>query len=114
MYSDKERIGRAFRALKKYQYETQAGKWCCGTCATSDFKTNRFVYYHKQDMDAFNDVGDIVKDKFYIGHGEDGDGWEIAKALTDQGLVVQWDGTLKTRIAVLHNDRINYTHPEIA
>lgn len=113
--SDKSRVGRAFRALKRLGYSTQAGKWCCGSCASSSFDHDKFVFYHRQSMDAFDEFGDI-KDgaKLYLGHGQDGDGYEIMRALNDQGLIVQWDGSLNTTLMVLHNDRVNYTHPEVA
>jgi hypothetical protein len=119
MPSDKNRIGKAFRALKKLGYETMAGKMCCGTCSAAEMKTNKYVYYHSQDADAFDEDGNLTDKSrrnamVYIGHGEDGDGWEIAKALTDQGLIIQWDGSVNTRIAVLRNDRVEYTHPEVA
>lgn len=120
MTSDQERINKAFDTLEELGYETQAAKWCCTTCSVADFETNKFAFYHEQDAEAFDEEGNIIDDiehrngKVYIGHGEDGDGFEIAKALSDQGLVIEWDGSLNTKIAVMHNDRVHYTHPELA
>jgi hypothetical protein len=99
--SDLVRIHIAMEELEKKGYEISEGKWCCSTCTTADFDTNKFVYYHEQDAERLNASQCIPRgDTFYIGWGEDGNLKEICDAFKKQEFKVIKPKSAATRIGL--------------
>jgi hypothetical protein len=82
--NDLDRINRAFAELEKKGYETSCNE-DCSNCATSILNTNKYVYYHTQDVERLVDGNIPRREIFYIGWGEDGDLDEICAALEYEG-----------------------------
>lgn len=97
-------ITKAFRILRKRGYVALQNFMCCQSCARSEI-ANRFdkkgtpeedrklVFYHQQDAVALRETGTVFL-------AWSGNGWEIAYALRDAGLQVEWDGDPEKRILV--------------
>ena len=85
--NDLDRINRAFEALEDKGYEVSTTE-DCSTCATSIVNTNKYVYYHSQDVERLKDGMIMLGDTFYIGWGEDGDLDEICSALLYEGFLI--------------------------
>lgn len=96
---DRQRLHKAFRTLQSLGYETSEGEWCCNTCTVADFVTDKFVYFTEQDMDVFDEDGNLI-DLLYLGWGEDGDKEEIASTLEFFGLVVTKPETDATKFLI--------------
>ena len=99
--SDLVRIHIAMEELETKGYEISKGNWCCSTCTTADFNTNKFVYYHEQDVERLNNAQCIPRgDTFYIGWGEDGNLNEICAAFKKQEFKVIKPKSSSTRIGL--------------
>lgn len=101
MMSDLVRINAAMDALEEKGYEISKGKWCCSSCTTADFETNKFVYYHEQDAEHLDSSERIPRgDIFYIGWGEDGDLDEICAEFEKEEFTVIKPKSTATRIGL--------------
>lgn len=94
----KEKLTKAFRALRKVGYIARQNFWCCQSCALSALNALpdecvKYVFYHKQDADNLRDNGAC-----YLAWG--GDGEQIVSILKEAGIAVEWDGNSATRIKV--------------
>lgn len=91
----RQKIGVAFRALRKSGYIARQNFMCCMGCgfAAMPEGTKKAVFYHRQDADRLSSSG-----RCYIAWG--GDGQEIRKAFEAAGLKVEWDGTEAARFCV--------------
>lgn len=98
----KARLNTAFRCLRKAGYFAKQNHTCCQSCGwaeMTDEQGKKAVFYHAQDAEALDELGNIKpNDKLYLAWS--GDGSEIVKILISAGLVIDWDGTSDNRIAV--------------
>ena len=85
--NDLARINLAFVALEMKGYETSTTK-DCSTCAVSLLNTDKYVFYHAQDVENLMHDNIVTGDTFYIGWGEDGNLDEICAELTNQGFYI--------------------------
>jgi hypothetical protein len=108
--NDKTKISNAFKNLRKNGWFARMSFWCCQSCgcaAVPEGFNNKFVFYHKQDAEAFDREGNLGgknKRTMYLTHGEGGDANEIVKALNNHGLNTDWNGDMNIRIMVKHKD----------
>ena len=112
--NDRHQIALAFKELRKLGWFARMRWKCCQGCgceAVPDAVNNKYVFYHKQDAEAFNKEGNIgnharweknQRKDLYLTHGEGGDGHEICAVLNKHGLKVDWDGNNDRRIKVEH------------
>lgn len=99
--SDLVRIHIAMEELEEKGYEISKGRWCCSSCTTADFSTDKFVYYHQQDREYLNSSECIPRGEiFYIGWGEDGNLDEICAAFEKQEFTVIKPASTATRIGL--------------
>jgi len=107
--SQSKRIAKAFAELESKGYFTAMQFQCCQSCgwAAVPEGKDKVVFYHDQDSYAFgypelgedyNDTGNL-RYRMYLSWS--GDAEEIIKALSEQGLEAEWDGSVETRIAIL-------------
>ena len=87
LMSDLARINRAFATLKDKGYEVSTTEDCT-SCATSIVTSNKYVYYHSQDVEHLKNDNIVLGDTFYVGWGEDGNLDEICSALLYEGFLV--------------------------
>ena len=89
-------LTNAFKALRKAGYFARQNFMCCQSCgwaAVPEHKAEKVVFYHNQDA-------------AYMKKGKDfclawtGDGHEICKILTENGIEVEWNGSEAQRITV--------------
>lgn len=97
-YGDaKERIGKAFRALRKLGYVARQNYLCCGSCAAYQIGLDlekkgvgeadrKAVYFCRQSEATLKETGGV-----WINWS--GNGHEIAGVLVAHGLHVEWNGT---------------------
>lgn len=88
----------AYKVLRKAGYVCRSNFWCCQGCGGSVLATDyddpdKYIFWHQQDTESAENGGEL-----YLAW--DGNGWEIAYALREQGLTIHWDGTSANRIAV--------------
>lgn len=110
--TDREKITKAFKELRKKGWFARKNFWCCQSCGCAAIPTeykDKFVFYHNQDNAAMKGrrsarVGNICEGGMYMTHGQGGEGKEVCDALIAAGLNVKWDETNNTRILVEHND----------
>lgn len=84
----KAKVNQAFAKLRKMGVETVTGN-CCNTCSIADAKTDRFVYYHKQ-----NDFKLGVN----LGFSDQITALALIAVLREKGLNVKWDGSQGTKV----------------
>lgn len=92
----RKNLSNAFRELRRQGYFAKQNFTCCQSCGWSEVpedKENRAVFYHRQDYQDMIKTGEV-----YLAWA--GNGQEIVKILTDNGLSVTWDGSTETRIIV--------------
>jgi len=92
----KDKLNKAFRALRKAGYFAKQDFECCQSCgcaAVPDTHQHKYVFYHRQDRDYLRNTG-----KCYLAWN--GNGEEIVKILRDAGIKVGWDGSDTKRIEV--------------
>ena len=124
---NKEKLNKAFKALRKYDLVARQNFRCCQSCAAYEIATDvekmldngktvhGWVFYHRQDYDSA-----FVGNRRYPANGElylaytGGStskyeknglptveiGKMVAQALTEAGLVYEWDGSEDQRILV--------------
>lgn len=121
----KERLGRAFRAMRKAGLLARQNFECCSSCAgyaisqraedliSSGKKKKEDIkgccFYHAQDNDDL-----VMGNAFYLAYGPMGTqkydtvglpneqvAEIIIKCLKDEGIEIEWDGSGDTRIFVL-------------
>lgn len=93
MSETRERIKRAFRALRGKGYFARIGWQCCTSCGVAALPegTERYAFCHRQDDEGINsDAG------AYVAWG--GDPLEIIHALSSEGLETEHDGTPTMKI----------------
>jgi hypothetical protein len=90
----KSALTEAFKKLRRYGYFARQNFTCCQSCGWAevpDAKSERAVFYHRQDTEGM-----------LRGRGcmlaWSGDGEEIVAVLREVGIEVEWDGTANTRI----------------
>lgn len=116
----KERIRKAFKELRTdHRIEAHMNWQCCNTCGcaalTGTPQTHDgYVFYHHQNLDAFDKYGDINKDDrlwlCFWRHGESEEheqrcirvGDTIVNVLHKHGLRTEWNRTTATKIAVIN------------
>ena len=103
--TDRTKIKRAFKELRKSGYICKSNFLCCRNCAWSHLdqehpEADKIVFYHNQDNDNIKG-GNI--DSYGLHLAWVGNGYEICYHLMKQGLNVEWDGTGGQRIKVLHS-----------
>ena len=103
--TDRDKIKKAFKELRKNDYVCRSNYMCCMGCGYAQIaqdypKTKKAVFYHKQDGEHIRG-GNI--DKYGLHLAWDGNGYEICYHLMKQGLNVDWDGDTNKRIQVLHS-----------
>jgi hypothetical protein len=107
------RIEKVFKELEKQKIIGEQEFWCCQTCGASameDFedKYDGYVFYHSQDFDSLKSEGYT-----YLSFGSFRDVYildiahKIVKAFQDEGIKVNWNGDINTRIMVDFNDYFN-------
>jgi ferredoxin len=97
----RQAIKAAYRALRKRGYFCRSCFWCCSSCAVAaipEGRGDKFVFYHRQDAGDIDECGGC-----YLGWA--GDGAEIAAAMRQAGLAVEWDGDQHARIWVCSPER---------
>jgi len=115
--TDRERVRRLFRRLRKRGILARMNFSCCGGCASGELaellkpQHGGGVYFHQQDADAFD--GERLTAPLYIGYGAAPNGagkiedraaliGRLVKAEAERiGLLVKWDGDTNTRIALI-------------
>ena len=103
--NDNQKIGNAFKELRKMGWFARMNFWCCQSCGCSaipDEAKDKFVFYHKQDAEAIRSNGNIMGMGIHLTHGEGGDANEICAVLRKNGLDVEWNGDMGKRIMVKH------------
>ncbi len=91
--TDKQLVTEAFKALRQQGYTTRQNFSCCGGCAMSELAAeveqgknhDKFVTYNRQNGEAFNDRGQLMKSLMITW---DGSSAEIVKAFESVGLMV--------------------------
>ena len=135
---DQDKVTNGFKAFRKKAREVFGGKvyarqnfLCCGGCASSALTTEieafnakgkktkaiGAVWYHKQDTGGMNRGHDL-----YIGYGAHDAVGDCSKdmmtkrigdllfvCLEAEGLTLEWDGEIRTRIAV-KADKVSYIY----
>ena len=97
----KKKLNSFFRELRKNGFFARQNFWCCQTCASSDIatnfkdKSNKFVYYHKQDTQGLEEDGNRVLIAF------DGDSKLICEIARRNRLLTNWNGDKSTRIELI-------------
>lgn len=92
----RERLTKAFRALRKEGYTARQNFWCCQTCAWADLteeQAERAVFYHAQDRTRLNETGRVML-------AWSGDAAVLRRHLEAAGLTVVHDGSRERRIEV--------------
>ena len=87
----------AFKALRKAGYFARQNFWCCQSCAWNaidDDKTEKVVFYHRQD-----NANKVEGKPFHLGWC--GDGHEICRILNENNIKTNWDGSNHTRIEIV-------------
>lgn len=104
------RIAKVFKELDKQKIKGEQDFWCCQTCGSSamdDYQNtyDGYVFYHNQDTDTLKSDGYT-----YLSFGSFKDVYvldvahKIVKAFQDEGIKVNWDGNINTRIQIEFGD----------
>ena len=95
-----EKITHAFKLLRKLGYFARQNFQCCQSCAWSaipDEKSEKAVFYHRQDGQDLERRGEC-----YLSWS--GNGYEIVSVLTQADLKCEWNGDPSTRIKIIGLD----------
>ena len=98
----KMKLNRLFKALRKAGYFAKQNHACCNTCGWAEIpkeKSNKVVFYHKQDGNRFK----IEKDRVMVSWS--GDGTEICNIARKEGFVINWDGNTETKIEFIEVEK---------
>lgn len=116
----KERIRTAFQKLRKVGAIARMNYMCCSSCGwaqmESDYPNRQdgdtAVFYHRQDAESFDEKGNLGRyrdwnaegvvfkqNRLYLAFAGDGD--LIVGALQSEGLLVEWNGDVNKKIAVI-------------
>lgn len=98
----KQQVNNGFRLLRKAGYFAKQNFWCCRSCGLSaipEDKSEKYVFYHNQDNDAWNRKSRTLDKKLYLAWN--GDCEEICNILTSVGLSLEHHGGREKRIAIL-------------
>jgi len=113
--TDCDRLDAAFSKLESSGVVSRQDFSCCGNCGSGEIfdeikretskgkKVHGYTFFHSQDTDSAVDGYGLYLNFGGIEYGERPAlqvGQQIAGALKEQGLKVDWDGTWKTRIHV--------------
>jgi hypothetical protein len=93
----KEKLNKAFKALRKLGYVAKQNFLCCQNCAWSaltDEQAEKAVFYHAQDF------SDLKRSRSCC-LAWSGDANEIIKVLNDNGVHTEWNGSENTRIKIV-------------
>ena len=98
-------VQKAYAKLRKLGYVCKSNFSCCTSCASyaiSQMPTfkHKTVYWHRQNTDGFKKCSPARMDNNWLHLGWEGFGTEIAAAMREVGLEVDWDGTEEKKIAV--------------
>ena len=105
MSADRKRLAAAFRELRKQGWWARMNHLCCQTCLTYDTDDDKpYIGFHAQDNERIPESGYT-----YLTHGPPAWGgrspiyWSqlAVMVIEDHGLVVEWDGTMASRIKVM-------------
>ena len=108
--SQVKRIAKAFAELESKGYFTAMDHWCCQACGLADVpdgKEDKVVFYSHGDLSLAVEDPETMDEEdpedfgYRLHLSWRGDAQEIIKALNDQGLETDWDGSTTTRIAIL-------------
>lgn len=84
--TDRERVVKAFRNLRKVGYTARMGFMCCGSCAGYALRESpKVVYYSQQSNDSYDKNGTLIRTLYLSWSGDIG---EIIPAIQDAGLRV--------------------------
>ena len=103
------KIDKVFEALDKQKIKGEQSFWCCQTCGASameDYEAeyDGYVFYHKQDFDTLKSDGythlsfGSFRDVYILDIAH-----KIVKAFQDEGIKVNWNGDINTRIQIDFN-----------
>ena len=107
--TDCDRLDRAFRALSSAGICARQHFTCCQTCGHGEIGDELapgdrgYVFYHWQDTEAAVDGAGLYLAYGALADGNDAAeaiGREIVAAVAREGLVIEWDGSVNTRIHV--------------
>jgi hypothetical protein len=109
-------VSNAFAALRKKGFIARANFSCCIGCAVHELtemahvrKKDRAVYYHRQDAESFREGFPLHIRFFYLPtESDDTDstaqekavGEQVAAALRNQHLRIEWDGNPQRTIQI--------------
>lgn len=112
--TDCDRLDRAFARLNAAGIVARQNFTCCQTCGHAEIgdeiesegqrmKVRGYTFYHQQDTENAVDGGGVFL--AYGGVGDDPEaavriGREISDAVKAEGLLVDWNGSVNTRIKV--------------
>jgi hypothetical protein len=91
------KITEAFKELRKLGYFARQNFWCCQSCAWAavpENKSDKVVFYHKQDTEGLKGRG-----RCHLAWS--GDGHEICRVLNRHGITTEWEGDSNKRILMI-------------
>lgn len=94
--STKQELNVAFAELRKKGWFARQNFACCQSCGWSgvpEDRTEKAVFYHRQDMERMKETGEL-----FLAHS--GPAREIVDVLEKHGFEVEWDGSENTRISL--------------
>ncbi|GEM_PF-2314880 len=108
VYTIRSAVGKAFAALRKEGFIARVNFSCCTGCASYELsemarnrRKNRAVFWHPQDNQSFRDGYPLHIRYFYLApEGNERDttaeetavGEQVAAAMKEQHLQIEWDG----------------------
>ena len=108
VYSIRNAVGEAFAMLREQGFIARVNFSCCTGCASYELsemartrKNDRAVFWHRQDDESFRKGYPLHIRYFYLApEGDDSDttaeeqaiGEQVAAALKEQHLQIEWDG----------------------
>jgi len=96
MKTQYERLNKAFKELRKNGYFARQNFLCCQSCGWSaipEGKDDKAVFYHNQETEN-KKQGEPI----YLCW--DGDGNEIVRIFSNNGILSKWDGSKDKRIII--------------
>ncbi len=105
LLTDRDRIRDAFKDLRKLGYFARMNFWCCQTCAwyaVPEDKAEKVVFFHHQDADSFDKIGNLEREMYLAWSG---DPQVIIDTLNNHDLIATHDGNEYTRIMVCKKTR---------